>query len=43
MLSVRADGRENIDIVKPTVKNLSSKTPSAPVDPELKGFKKLPG
>ncbi len=42
MVSVRAGGLEQTDIVKPGVNvYLSSKIPSTPVDPELKGFEKM--
>ncbi len=44
MVSVRAGGLDQTDIVKPGVNvYLSSKIPSTPVDPELKGFEKMPG
>ncbi len=42
MVSVRAGGLEQTDIVKPVVNvYLSSKILSTPVDPELKGFENM--
>ncbi|MEL0112893.1 MAG: GFA family protein [Rickettsiales bacterium] len=44
VVSVRAGVLDQSDLVKPAVNvYLSSKIPSTPVDPELKGFDKMPG
>ncbi|NKB57286.1 MAG: hypothetical protein GKS00_13245 [Alphaproteobacteria bacterium] len=44
MVSVRAGVVEQTDLIKPAVNvYMSSKIPSTPVDPELKGFDKMPG
>lgn len=44
MISVRAGCLDETDMVKPAVNvYLSSKIESTPVDPELKGFEKMPG
>lgn len=43
-VSIRAGHVEQTDLVKPAVNvYLSSKIESTPVDPELKGFDKMPG
>lgn len=44
MVSIRAGSLDQTDLVKPAVNvYLSSKIESTPVDPELKGFDKMPG
>lgn len=44
VVSLRAGGVDQTELVKPTVNvYLSSKIASTPVDPELKGFDKMPG
>jgi hypothetical protein len=44
VVSVRAGVLDQTDLVKPAVNvYLSSKIPSTPIDPELKGFDKMPG
>lgn len=44
MMSVRAGVVDQKELIKPGVNvYLSSKIPSTPVDPELKGFDKMPG
>ncbi len=44
MVSVRAGVVDQTDLVKPTVNvYLSSKIESTPIDPDLKGFPKMPG
>jgi len=44
MLTVRAGVVDQKELVKPGVNvYLSSKIPSTPVDPDLKGFEKMPG
>lgn len=44
VVSVRAGAIEQTDVVKPAVNvYLSSKIESTPVDPDLKGFDKMPG
>ncbi len=44
MVSIRAGSLEQTSLVKPAVNvYLSSKIESTPVDPELKGFDKMPG
>lgn len=44
VVSLRAGAVEQRELVKPTVNvYLSSKIPSTPVDPQLKGFEKMPG
>jgi len=44
VVSVRAGVLDQSDLVKPAVNvYLSSKIPSTPIDPELKGFDKMPG
>ena len=44
VVSVRAGGVEQTDIIQPGVNvYLTSKIPSTPVDPDLKGFDKMPG
>ncbi len=44
MVGVRAGGLEQTDIVKPDANvQLSSQIPSTSVDPEPKGFEKMPG
>ncbi|MBT5497050.1 MAG: GFA family protein [Alphaproteobacteria bacterium] len=44
VVSIRAGGLDENDFVKPAVNvYLSSKIDSTPVDPDLKGFDKMPG
>ena len=44
MVSMRAGVVEQTDLVKPSVNVfLDSKIPSTPIDPELKGFPRMPG
>lgn len=44
MVSLRAGSVEQTDLVKPTVNVfMSSRIESTPIDPELKGFEKMPG
>lgn len=44
VLTVRAGVVDQTDLVKPGINvYLSSRIPSTPVDPELKGFDKMPG
>lgn len=44
MIGIRAGTIDQAELVKPAVNVfLSSKIPSTPVDPELKGFDKMPG
>ena len=44
LVSVRAGALDNTSIVNPTVNvYLSSKIESTPIDPQLKGFDKMPG
>ncbi len=44
MMSVRAGVVDQTELVKPTVNvYLSSKIASTPIDPDLKGFAKMPG
>jgi len=44
VMTVRAGVVEQTDLIKPGINvYLSSKIPSTPVDPELKGFDKMPG
>ena len=44
MMSIRAGVVDQTDLVAPTVNvYLGSKIPSTPVDPDIKGFEKMPG
>ena len=44
LLSLRAGVVDQKDLVKPAVNvYMSSRIPSTPIDPELKGFEKMPG
>lgn len=44
MVSLRAGVLDQTDLIKPAVNvYMSSKIPSTPIDPELKGFDKMPG
>ena len=44
MVSLRAGVQDQTDLIKPTVNvYLSSRIASTPVDPDLKGFEKMPG
>ncbi len=44
MITIRAGGVDQTDLVKPAINVfLSSKIPSTPIDPDLKGFDRMPG
>ncbi len=44
MVSLRAGVVDQTDLIKPAVNvYMSSKIPSTPIDPDLKGFEKMPG